>query len=112
MSAQASAKTRPPVIVVPLRRGAILSGQRSEGPSLDLLDATRAGDRAAARRLRIGRSRPLAVVLDERPRLRAVDLEPLANGVLAIVIALHQRLAGKGVASLDLRRIELHVGGA
>ncbi len=50
-----------------------------------------------------------AVVVHQRPRLRPVYVEPLAHRVLAIVVALDQRLSGLVVAALDLRRIEFHV---
>src|SRR4029079_15407861 len=87
----------------------ILSGQSSEGPALDRLDAPDTRNAQAARRLGIAARRPLAEILDQRACRRAVHLQALAHGFLAIVLALDQRLSGRIVASRDLRRIELDV---
>ena len=78
----------------------------------DLVDRADAGDLAVLRRLRIARGGPVPVVVDQRPRLRAIDLEALPHRLLAVVVALDQRLAGDVVLALDLRRIELDVVGA
>src|SRR5947208_14813507 len=93
--AQPSAKLSPAVIVKGSpKRGRILSGQRSRHAALDLVDPADTRDSAKARRARITRCRPAAVVIDERARLRAVHLETLPHRLLAVVVALHQRLAG------------------
>src|SRR2546421_12595744 len=93
-------------------RGRILSAKRGESALLDLLDRTEAGDLAVLRRLCIARRCPARVVTDERARLPAVYLEAIAHRLLAVVVALHERLAGRVVLAFDLRRIELHVGSA
>src|SRR6478609_8380187 len=116
-SAQASAKIRPPDILLPPEkfgftydsRGRILSGQRSESAPGDLFDRAEPRDLAIFGRPRIPGRGQLAVVVDEGPSLRAVNLEALADGFLAVVVALHQHLAGRVVAPVDLRRIELDV---
>src|SRR2546423_1275257 len=109
-TAHASAKTRPLCILfAPLESARILSGQCSENPGADFIYRSGAGDLAVLRRLRIARGRPLAVVIDERPRLLAVDLETLSHRVLAVVVALHQRLAGDVVETFSPRRIEFHM---
>src|SRR5207247_3755863 len=64
---------------------------------------------AVLRRARIAGSGLFAVVVHQRPRLRSVYVEPLAHRVLAIVVALDQRLSVLVVAALDLRRIEFHM---
>src|SRR5919206_1544913 len=64
-----------------------------------------------------GRARPveaaqevaLVVVLDERGGLLLVDLEALADRLLAIVLALLERLAVDVADALALRRVELDV---
>src|SRR4051812_27593394 len=104
-SAHTSAKVRPPVAVMfyPPKRARILSGQCGEGARGDFLDRAAAGD------LPVLRAELALVVVDQRPRLGAVDLEALAHRVLAVVVALHQRLAGEVVAPVALGRIELDV---
>src|SRR5258707_8237035 len=99
-SAQSSAKSRPPVMWFSPERGRILSGQRSEGPALDLFHRSRSGDPAVLRRALVARCRPLAIGLDQRPGLRAVNLEALPHCFLAIFVALHERLAGNVVPPL------------
>src|SRR5688500_10477650 len=113
-TAQASAKTRPLFMFYPLspsggtfKRGRILSGQRGQGARGDVLDAPGAGDLAVLRRGRVPGSRPLAVVADQRPGLRPVHLQALPDRLLAVVVALHQRLAGRVIAALAPGRIEL-----
>src|SRR4051794_35806940 len=49
------------------------------------------------------------VVLDERRRLVAVDLEALAHGLLAVVLALGERLAIDVADVVALRRVVLDV---
>src|SRR5437870_12954268 len=95
--AQASAKTRPPVIVFcPPKRARILA-QSAERALFDLFDRSDPGDLAVLRRLCLARCRPAPVVVDERPRLLAIHREALAHGFLAVVVALDQRLAGEVV---------------
>src|SRR5688572_28470899 len=113
-SAQASAKLSPPVIYCSpcffsLKRARILSGQRCEGACPDGFHRAEPGDFAVPGRARVARSSPLAVVVDERARLRAINLEPLALGFFAIVFPLDERLAGHVVAVRDARRMEAHV---
>src|SRR3972149_2899087 len=100
MSAQASAKTRPADMLGLPGKGEILSGQRGQGARLDLLHRAEAREPAPARRSGLARGGPARVVLDQRPRLGAVPLEPLAHGLLLVVVALHQRLAGRVAAAL------------
>src|SRR5690349_15284172 len=87
----------------PPKRARILSGQCGEGARGDFLDRAAAGNPAVLR------AELAPVVVDQRPRLRAVDLEAPAHRVLAVVVALHQRLAGEVVAPFALWRIELDV---
>src|SRR5690242_18340823 len=101
-SAHTSAKMRPPDMFFSPKRGRILSGQRSESAPGDLVHRPEAGDPAVPGRPLGPRGGPLAVVVDERPGLRAIDLEALAHGLLAVVVALHQHLAGLVVAAVDL----------
>src|SRR3989475_12827648 len=108
-SAQPSANRSPRTCLSPLERTKILSGQRGESARPDLVHRAAAGNLAVLRRARIAGSGPFAVVVHQRPRLRPVYVEPLAHRVLAIVVALVQRLSGLVVAALDLRRIEFHV---
>src|SRR3990172_6919522 len=119
IAAHASAKMTPPDMLIPLKRAGILAGPRAlsarlpgqsaDRPVADVLDAALARDPAEFRRLDgIGRG-PAAVELLQRPGLRQVDLQSLAHGLLAVVVALHQRLAGHVVLALHLRRVEFHV---
>src|SRR5438067_7678929 len=109
-SAQPSAKLSPAVIVEGSpKRGRILSDQRSRHAALDLVERADTRDSAKARRARIARCGPGAVVIDERARLRAVHLEAPPHRLFAIVVALHERLAGDIVLVRLPRRIELHV---
>src|SRR2546423_15702879 len=108
--AQPSAKLSPAVIVEGSpKRGRILSGQRSRQAALDLVERADTRDSPKARCAPIPRCRPAAVVIDERARLRAVHLETLPHRLLAIVVALHQRLAGHVILVRLPRRIELDV---
>src|SRR5690606_4176730 len=86
--------------------------QRRQGALADLLDRADAGDLAHLGRARIAARGPRAVVVGARARLRAVHLEAPAHGLLAVVLALHKRLAGEVVAAFDPGRVELHVIGA
>src|SRR5688500_2165642 len=108
-TAQASANTRPLFIFSSLKRDRILSGQRSQGPRGDRFDRAAALDPAIPGSFWVARRRPLAVVVDQRPGLRPVHLEALLYRVLAIVVALHQRLARLVVVSFALGGMELHV---
>src|SRR5712664_46619 len=99
--AQPSAKSSPAFMLFSPKRGRILSGsaqpgalrERAEGAPAHLVDLSLAGDLAVLGRAGIAGGRPLAVVVDQRPRLRPVDLEPLLHGLLAVVVALPERLA-------------------
>src|SRR5690606_39352499 len=86
--------------------------ERIERASGDLLDAAEPRDPAVGRRGGIAAALPGAEVLDQRARLRVVDGQSLAHGLLAVVVALGQRLAGDVVAVGDFRRIEPDVVGA
>src|SRR5260221_14360558 len=108
-TAQASANDNPPVIIFSPKRGRILSGQRSDSLPGDVLHRAFAGDFPILRGALVPRGRPLAVVVDQRPGLRPVDLEALLHRLLAVVVAQHQRLAGDVVASLGSGRVELAV---
>src|SRR4026209_2624243 len=111
-TAHASANTRPLCILFsPLVRPGILSGQCRDNPIANLVHRTLARDPVVLRSRCIARGGPLSVVVDQRPRLSAVDLEALSDRVLAVVVALHKRLDGLVVAALDPRRVELHVVG-
>src|SRR5260221_2813177 len=100
-SAQTSAKTRPPFMFFSPKRGRILSGQGVESALGHVVEAADAGDLAVLH--------PVlpAVVVDQRLRLLAVNLEALPYRRLLVVVALHQRFAGGVVAAVLLRRIEL-----
>src|SRR5260221_3790482 len=112
-TAQASAKTSPGIMVLfSPKRGRILSAKSGEGALLDLLDRAEAGDPAELRRAGFTRRAPACVVTDERTGLLAVHLEAMPHGFFAVVVALHQRLAGDVVVAFALRRVELHVIGA
>src|SRR5687768_11641737 len=112
MSAQASAKTSPAAMNFSPERGPILSGQRGKSARGDVLDRADARDPAVLRRPRIAGGGPVAVVVHQRPRLRAVDLEALLHRLLAVVLALHERLAGDIVVPFVPRRVESDVVGA
>src|SRR5512145_3374780 len=79
-------------------RTKILSGQRGESPRAHLFHRAETGDAAVLHRL-------LPIVRNERTRLLAIDLEALAHGVLAVVVALHERLAGQIVPAGAFRWI-------
>src|SRR5258708_4486485 len=112
-TAQASAKTSPGIMVLfSPKRGRILSAKSGEGAPLDLLDRAEAGDLAELRRAGFARRAPACVVTDERTGLLAVHLEAMAHRFFAVVVALHQRLAGEVVVACALGRVELHVLGA
>src|SRR3954466_12532168 len=64
------------------------SGKRLESAPADLGDRALAGDLAILRRARVARGGPPSVVIDERARLRPVDLEPLLHRFLFVVVAL------------------------
>src|SRR5258706_14218299 len=108
-TAQASANDNPPVIIFSPKRGRILSGQRSDSLPGDVLHRAFAGDFPILRGALVPRGRPLAVVIDQRPGLRPVDLEALLHRLLAVVVAQHKRLPGDVVASHDKGRSELYV---
>src|SRR5689334_4174247 len=93
-NAHASANVRPAVMLSPRKRARILSAKRGESALPDLLDRAEARDFAILRRARLAARGPAPVVVDERARLRAIHLKPLLHRVLAIVVALDQRLAG------------------
>src|SRR5690242_12812750 len=100
--AQTSAKTSPLVIVrCSPKRARILSGERGEHAPLDLLHGAHARDFAIARRAGRAARRPAPIVVDERARLRAVYLEALLHRLLAIIVALDERLAGRIVLARD-----------
>src|SRR5690606_6753684 len=67
--------------------------QRGQRPGGDLFHAAGARYAVIGRRGGITAGGPFRVVLDEGARLCVIDLEPLAHGVLAIVIALNEGLA-------------------
>src|SRR5437763_6420098 len=109
-TAQASAKTSPGIMVLfSPKRGRILSAKSGEGALLDLLDRAEAGDLAVLRRAGFVRRGQAPVVTDQRAGLFAIDLEPMAHGFFAVVVALHQRLAGEIVLAFDFRPVEGHV---
>src|SRR5687767_5076773 len=83
-------------------RTKILSGQRGESPRADLFERAEAGNAPILHRL-------LLIVRDERAGLTAIDLEALAHRVLAVVVALHERLAGHIVPAGALGRVEFLV---
>src|SRR5258708_18248137 len=112
-TAQASAKTSPGIMVLfSPKRGRILSAKSGEGAPLDLLDRAEAGDLAELRRAGFARRAPACVVTDERTGLLAVHLEAMPHRFFAVVVALHQRLAGEVVVAFALARVQLHVIGA
>src|SRR5262249_10528524 len=83
--------------------------QCAQGPRADLLDRALALYLAVSRRARIALRRPLRIVVAERPGLLLVDIGPLPDGLLLVVLALHQRLAGDVVFARRLRGIEADV---
>src|SRR5689334_22234716 len=103
--AQTSAKTSPLVIVkCSPKRARILSGECGEDAPLNLCHWAQARDLAIARRARRAACRPAPVVVDERARLRAIHLEALSHRLLAIIVALDERLAGRIILARDFRR--------
>src|SRR5207248_2142513 len=99
----------PVMVWISPKRARILSGERGEDAPLDLLDRALARDPAKARRAGLAARGPATVVVDERARLRAIHIEALLHRLLAVVVALDQRLAGHVVLARDLRRIERQV---
>ena len=51
----------------------------------------------------------LDVVVDQRPGLLAVDVEPVAHGLFLVVVALDQVFARPVALALGLRRVEFDV---
>src|SRR5690606_34655756 len=86
--------------------------ENGEGPGGDLFHRARARDPVIGRRGRVAAFRPSGVVLDEGAGLLVIDRQALANGFLAVVLALDERLAGLVVAALHLGRVEANVVGA
>src|ERR1035441_1778263 len=72
--------------------------------ALDLLDAADAADAPVDRRSGLARLGPALVVRHQRPRLAGVDGQALLHGLLEVVDALDQLVAGRVVPALDLRR--------
>src|SRR2546421_3218605 len=91
------------------KRGRILSAKSGEGALRDVLDLAEAGDLAILGRAGVARCSPASVVIDQRPRLLAIHQEAMLHRLLAIIVALDQRLAGRVILALDTRRIEFHV---
>src|SRR5262245_45474297 len=83
--------------------------QSGKDALLDFFDRAASVDLAVLRRGGIFRCGPIGVVAGQRAGLRVIDLEPVAHDVSLVVFALYQRLAGRIVAAVLARRIELHV---
>src|SRR5678815_4878481 len=85
--------------------------QRVERGAAHRVDVLQAVDRAIPRRARVAGVGPALVIRDERLGLRVIDREALLHGVLAVVVALHERLAGLVVEARPAWRVEPHVIG-
>src|SRR5690606_6795167 len=94
------------------RAGPSSVAQRLERARGDLVHAAQTVDGTVLGRVGRVDAGPVAVVVHQRARLVAVDLQALLDGFFAVVVALHQRLAGQVVLAGDLGRVELHVVGA
>src|SRR5690606_14784493 len=88
------------------------TGQLLEDAIAYRLHRADAVDPHVARRARLAGGGASPVVLDQGLGLGVVDGEAGAHGVLAVVVALHQRFAGDVVAARLARGIELDVIGA
>src|SRR5690606_6713570 len=75
----------------------------------DFLDRAEPFDLAICRSRRIIGCGPGLIVVDQRACLLAIHRQAVAYRFLAVVVALHQRLAGHVVGIGDFRRIELDV---
>src|SRR5260370_41932054 len=82
------------------------SFERGEHPIANLSDRADARDFPVARRARVTLRGPIRIVVHQRPRLLPVDLEPLPDRLLPVVVALNQRFARNVVLTHGLRRIE------
>src|SRR6266852_4848606 len=80
--------------------------ERGKHPIANLRDRADTRDFPILRRTRVTLRGPIRIVVHERPRLLPVDLEPLPNRLLPVVVALNQRLARNVVLARYLRRIE------
>src|SRR5262245_56283379 len=83
--------------------------QCGQNAGRDLVDRPLAWNLPVTRRARIALRGPFRIVVDQRPGLLLVDLEPLPDRLFAVVLALHQRLAGRVVLPGDLGRTERDV---
>src|SRR6266699_2506149 len=82
------------------------SFERGEHPIANLSDRADARDFPVLRRARVTPRGPIRIVVHQRPRLLPVDLEPLPDRLLPVVVALNQRFARNVVLTRCLRRIE------
>src|SRR6267143_295370 len=80
--------------------------ERGKHPIANLRDRADTRDFPILRRTRVTLRGPIRIVVHERPRLLAVDLEPLPKRLLPVVVALYQRLTRHVVLTRCSRRIE------
>src|SRR5258706_11391229 len=83
--------------------------ERGENPVANLGDRADARDFPILRRARVTLRGPIRIVVHQRPRLLAVDLEALPDRLLPVVVALNQGLARNVVLARHLWRIEFDV---
>mmetsp|Transcript_6315 Transcript_6315/g.25625 ORF Transcript_6315/g.25625 Transcript_6315/m.25625 type:complete len:609 (+) Transcript_6315:468-2294(+) len=87
------------------------AGQGSQGALRDVVHRPQALDAPVLGRIGVATGGPLRVVIDQRARLRGIDVEALADRGFLVIGALDQVLAGFVILALDLGRIELDVVG-
>src|SRR5216684_8574882 len=83
--------------------------ERGKHPIANLRDRADARDFPILRRARVTLRGPIRIVVHQRPRLLAVDLETLPDSLLPVVVALNQWLARNVVLAGHLGRIEFDV---
>src|SRR5690606_39803954 len=93
------------------RSGGVVRAQDVEDAVADLVDRTHARDLGVAGRFGRTGGRPAGVVIHQRAGLVAVDRQAVADGFLAVVVALDRGFAGLGGQAFALGRVELDVAG-
>src|SRR5258708_3116831 len=83
--------------------------ERGENPVANLSDRTDARDFPILRRARVTLRGPIRIVVHQRPRLLAVDLEALPDRLLPVAVSLNHSLARNVVLARHLGRIEFDV---
>src|SRR5690606_30278818 len=96
---------------MPLFSAAVCRSARQavENPLLDVIHRTNTRDTDIGRRLVAALIGQLLVEIHQRTGLRLVNLEALAHGFLAVIIALYQIFTGDIVLASDFRRVVLEV---